>query len=48
MKSDRVFLFSVIRYYKINIIDFTMSNARRFYSSMGKPLDGKGLSSEKA
>ena len=25
------------------LIDFTMSNARRFYSSMGKPLDGKGL-----
>ena len=23
--------------------DFTLSNARRFYSSMGKPLDGKGL-----
>ena len=25
-------------------MDFTLSNARRFYSSMGKPLDGKGLS----
>ena len=24
-------------------MDFTLSNARRFYSSMGKPLDGKGL-----
>ena len=24
-------------------IDFTLSNARRFYSSMGNPLDGKGL-----
>ena len=23
--------------------DFPLSNARRFYSSMGKPLDGKGL-----
>ena len=22
---------------------FTLSNARRFYSSMGNPLDGKGL-----
>ena len=48
MKSDRVFLFSVIPFHKKNIIDFTLSNARRFYSSMGKPLDGKGLSSEKA
>ena len=26
------------------LIDFTLSNARRFYSSKGKPLDGKGLS----
>ena len=26
------------------LIDFTMSNARRFYSSMGNPFDGKGLS----
>ena len=26
------------------LIDFTLSNARRFYSSMGNPLDGKGLS----
>ena len=25
------------------LIDFTLSNARRFYSSMGYPLDGKGL-----
>ena len=24
-------------------LDFTLSNARRFYSSMGNPLDGKGL-----
>ena len=24
------------------LIDFTLSNARRFYSSMGNPLDGKG------
>ena len=24
-------------------MDFTLSNARRFYSSMGKPLEGKGL-----
>ena len=26
------------------LIDFTLSNARRFYSSMGNPLDRKGLS----
>ena len=26
------------------LIDFTLSNARRFYSSMGNPLNGKGLS----
>ena len=26
------------------LIDFTLSNARRFYLSMGNPLDGKGLS----
>ena len=26
------------------LIDFTLSNARRFYSSKGNPLDGKGLS----
>ena len=26
------------------LIDFTLSNARRFYSSMGNPLAGKGLS----
>ena len=25
------------------LIDFTLSNARRFYSSMGNPLAGKGL-----
>ena len=25
------------------LIDFTLSNTRRFYSSMGNPLDGKGL-----
>ena len=25
------------------LIDFTLSNARRFYPSMGNPLDGKGL-----
>ena len=25
------------------LIDFTLCNARRFYSSMGNPLDGKGL-----
>ena len=25
------------------LIDFTLANARRFYSSMGNPLDGKGL-----
>ena len=25
------------------LIDFTLSNARRFYSSMRNPLDGKGL-----
>ena len=25
------------------LIDFTLSNARRSYSSMGKPLDGKEL-----
>ena len=27
------------------LVDSTLSNARRFYSSMGNPLDGKGLSS---
>ena len=27
------------------LIDFTLSNARWFYSPMGNPLDGKGLSS---
>ena len=25
------------------LIDFTLSNARQFYSSMGNILDGKGL-----
>ena len=25
------------------LIDFTLSNAGRFYLSMGNPLDGKGL-----
>ena len=25
------------------LLDFTLSNVRRFYSSMGNPLDGKGL-----
>ena len=29
------------------IIDFTLSNARWFYSSMGNPLDGKGLTTPK-
>ena len=29
------------------LIDFTLSNARRFYSSMGNPLDGKGLTTAK-
>ena len=29
------------------LIDFTLSNARRFYSSMGNPLDGKGLKNQK-
>ena len=27
------------------LIDLTLSNAGRFYSSMGNPLDGKGLNS---
>ena len=30
------------------LIEFTLSNARRFYSSMGNPLDGKGLTTPKA
>ena len=30
------------------LIDFTLSNARRFYSSMGNLLDGKGLTTSKA
>ena len=29
------------------LIDFTLANARRFYSSMGNPLDGKGLTTSK-
>ena len=29
------------------LIDFTLSNARRFYSSMGNLLDGKGLTISK-
>ena len=28
------------------LIDFTLSNARRFYSSMGNPLAEKGLSKQ--
>ena len=28
------------------VIDFALSNARRFYLSMGNPLAGKGLSAE--
>ena len=28
------------------LIDFTLSNARRFYLSMGNPLGWKGLTSE--
>ena len=28
------------------LIDFTLSNAGRFYSSKGNPLDGKGLENE--
>ena len=31
----------------MTLIDFTLSNARRFYSSMGNPLAAKGLSSAK-
>ena len=27
----------------MTLIDFTLSNARRFYSSMGNPLDTEGL-----
>ena len=30
------------------LIDFTLSNARRFYSSMGNPLGVKGLTTLKA
>ena len=29
------------------LLDFTLSNARRFYSSMGNLLDGKGLTTSK-
>ena len=32
----------------IALIDFTLSDARRFYSSMGNPLAGKGLRKTKA
>ena len=28
----------------MTLIDFTLSNARRFYSSMGNPSDTEGLS----
>ena len=28
---------------QLALIDFTLSNARRFYSSMGNPLELKGL-----
>ena len=31
------------RHFGMRCIDFTLSNARRFYSSMENPLDGKGL-----
>ena len=31
----------------MTLIDFTLSNARRFYSSMGNPLDMKGLTTSK-
>ena len=30
----------------MTLIDFTLSNARRFYSSMGKPLAVTGLTEE--
>ena len=30
------------------LMDFTLSNARRFYSSMGNPLGVKGLTTWKA
>ena len=29
------------------LIDFTLHNARQFYSSMGNPLGGKGLTTSK-
>ena len=32
----------------ITLIDFTLSNARRFYSSMGNPSDMKGLKGKAA
>ena len=32
----------------MSIVDFTLSNARRFYSSMGNLLGGKGLTTSKA
>ena len=31
----------------MTLIDFTLSNARRFYSSMGNLLDGTGLTTSK-
>ena len=52
--TENTFIFSSFFIYVFNpltakwglraLIDFTLSNARRFYSSMGNPLDGKGLS----
>ena len=30
----------------VTLRDFTLSNARRFYSSMGNPLAGKGLTTD--
>ena len=42
---DRIFRFNPLtaEWALRALIDFTLSNARRFYSSMGNPLDGKGL-----
>ena len=31
----------------MTLIDFTLSNARRFYSSIGNPLAVKGLTTSK-
>ena len=31
----------------MTLIDFTLSNARRFYSSMGNPSDTEGLTTPK-